>query len=133
MSKQQKCKPYPWKCPECKQKEIHPVTEPYETVYWHYGIEYPIYVKSLEFAKCKNCGIEVLENEAWETITTEFRKVAGLLSPEEIRKGRELLKLTQYEMGSLLGVTEIVVSRWEAGIYIHNLAMDILLRQIFSK
>ena len=51
-----------------------------------------------------------------------------MLTPEEIREGREKLGLTQKQFANLLGVGEATVSRWETGAQIQQRAMDRFLR-----
>jgi putative zinc finger/helix-turn-helix YgiT family protein len=55
-----------------------------------------------------------------------------LLSPEEIRRSREKLGLTQKQFAALLGVGEATVSRWETGAQIQQRAMDRFLRLCFA-
>jgi putative zinc finger/helix-turn-helix YgiT family protein len=59
---------------------------------------------------------------------TRLRREARLLTPEEIREGREKLGLTQKQFANLLGVGEATVSRWETGVQIQQRAMDRFLR-----
>jgi len=59
---------------------------------------------------------------------TRLRREARLLTPEEIREGREKLGLTQRQFANLLGVGEATVSRWETGAQIQQRAMDRFLR-----
>jgi transcriptional regulator with XRE-family HTH domain len=56
------------------------------------------------------------------------RREARLLTPDEIRDGREKLGLTQKQFANLLGVGEATVSRWETGAQIQQRAMDRFLR-----
>jgi len=82
--------------------------------------------------RCANCNAISIDDEADRQISAAFRGEAGLLTPEEIRQGREKLALTQKQFATLLGVGEATVSRWEAGAQIPQRAMDRFLRVCFG-
>ena len=42
--------------------------------------------------------------------------IRPLMSPRQIRKIREVLKLTQQEMADSIGATQVSVARWETGV-----------------
>ena len=60
------------------------------------------------------------------------RREARLLTPDEIRDGREKLGLTQKQFANLLGVGEATVSRWETGAQVQQRAMDRFVRLCFT-
>jgi putative zinc finger/helix-turn-helix YgiT family protein len=67
------------------------------------------------------------------SVSAAFRREARLLTPEEIREGREKLGLTQKQFANLLGVGEATVSRWETGTQIQQRAMDRFLRVCLAR
>jgi DNA-binding transcriptional regulator YiaG len=81
----------------------------------------------------ENPGDSIIHDEAatWR-ITEETYRQLGLLTPAEIRAGRERLKLTQQELQSLLGLGGNSLSRWENGHIYQARSMDTLLRISFG-
>ena len=53
-------RPYPWTCPGCRQRTVHPDVVDYTTTVEHDGRAYTVRVPSLEVPKCRNCGKLVL-------------------------------------------------------------------------
>src|SRR5437588_681527 len=99
-------RPFPWKCGQCRQREVYPVDEEYVTEIAHDGRSYTVTIPSLRLYRCRNCRVAVLDDEADRKITEAFRQAAGLLAPEEIRQQREALGLTQKELAARLCVAE---------------------------
>jgi len=125
-------KPYPWKCRTCREMGVHPARITYTTDVEHDGRVYPVVIDALDVLRCDRCGAIVLDDQANRAVSATFRKVAGLLAPEEIRRRREALGLTQKELAAFLDVAEATVSRWETGGQIQQRAMDRLLRLFFD-
>jgi len=111
---------------------MHLATVPYATTIEHDGRAYQVEIPDLTVPQCPHCQVISLDDEADRQISAAFRRVAHLLTPEEIRQGRETLSLTQKQFASLLGVGEATVSRWETGAQIQQRAMDRFLRVCFS-
>jgi hypothetical protein len=88
-------KPFPWKCGHCRQKAVNPAAVPYTVDVDHDGRSYAITVPDLQTPKCDNCGELVLTAEANGRISSALREEIGLLTPAQIREGRETLGLTQ--------------------------------------
>lgn len=65
-------------------------------------------------------------------VSDALRKAAGLLSPEQIRRGRESLGLTQKQLARNLQVCEAELSRWETGGQIQQRSFDRLMRIYFQ-
>ena len=65
---------------------------------------------------CENCGAiifdEVLDDEKLKLVYRGYRKLKGMLQPEEIRAIRERRNLTQEEASEVLGFN---VARYENG------------------
>ena len=127
-----KTKPYPWKCPECRAKSVHPVHEPYQTDIEHDGRSYRIQVPSLGLHRCSACGFTIMDDVANKAISAASRREAGLLTPEDIRAERDNLELTQKQLAGHLRIAEATLSRWETGVQIQQRAMDVFLRAYFA-
>jgi putative zinc finger/helix-turn-helix YgiT family protein len=123
---------YPWKCGTCGQRAIEPVVVEYSTEMDHDGRSYSLTIPRLELLECKDCHARVLTDTAHERLSEALRAKAGLLTPQEIRKQREMLGLTQKDLAACLKVAEATVARWEAGGQIQQRAMDTLLRLFFD-
>ena len=104
---------YPNRCGKCGQKAMQLATVPYATTIEHDGRSYRVEIPALTVPQCANCHTISIDDEADREISAAFRREARLLSPEEIRQGREKLGLTQKQFANLLGVGEATVSRWE--------------------
>jgi putative zinc finger/helix-turn-helix YgiT family protein len=112
---------------------VHPVTlDSYETEIEHDGRAYPVKVPDLEVLKCEACHAVVLDDTANRKVTEAFRAAVGLLTPEEIREGRQRAGLTQQQLAACLDVSPFTVSRWETGAQVQQKAMDKLLRLFFE-
>jgi putative zinc finger/helix-turn-helix YgiT family protein len=79
------------------------------------GRAYRVEVPALTVPQCGHCQAVSIDDEADQQISAAFRREARLLTPEEIRQGREKLGLTQKQFAHLLGVGEATISRWETG------------------
>lgn len=123
---------YPKRCGKCGQKAMGLATVPYATTIEHDGRSYRVEIPALTVPQCTHCQALSIDDEADRQISEAFRREARLLSPEEIRRGREKLGLTQKQFASLLGVGEATVSRWETGAQIQQRAMDRFLRLCFA-
>jgi putative zinc finger/helix-turn-helix YgiT family protein len=119
---------YPKRCGKCGPKAMQPATVPYATTIEHDGRAYKVEIAALTVPQCGNCQALSIDDEADQQISAAFRREARLLTPEEIRQGREMLALTQKQFANLLGVGEATVSRWETGAQIQQCAMDRFLR-----
>jgi putative zinc finger/helix-turn-helix YgiT family protein len=125
-------KPFPWKCGTCRNRGLQPVVLDYAAEIGHDGRAYQVTVPALSVLRCEQCGAIVLNEEADRRISEALRTAAGLLSPEEIRRGREKLGLTQKQLANHLQVGEATLSRWETGGQIQQRSMDRLLRLYFQ-
>ena len=119
---------YPKRCGKCGQKAMQLATVPYMTTIEHDNRAYRVELPNLSVPQCANCQALSLDEEADRQISAAFRRVARLLTPEEICLGREKLGFTQEQFANLLGVSEATISRLEAGAQIQQRAMDRFLR-----
>jgi HTH-type transcriptional regulator/antitoxin MqsA len=86
------------------------------------------------FSRCRACrGTFYAPGELDATLlqaSEAIRREEGLLFPENIRKIRERLGLTQSAFEKLLGVGPKTVVRWEKGTVFQNRSTDSLLRLV---
>jgi putative zinc finger/helix-turn-helix YgiT family protein len=125
-------RPFPWPCANCLKDEVYPVTMPYTTEVKHDGRTYKLTIPALTIPKCRACGELVFSNSVDDQIVQALRAEARLLTPQQIREGREALGLQSKELAERLGVAKETLSRWETGMMIQSRAMDNLLRAYFA-
>jgi putative zinc finger/helix-turn-helix YgiT family protein len=126
-------KPFPWKCSECREQAVSPVTLPkYSTQLDHDGKTYEVVVKDFEVLRCANCGEIEIQDRSNDRLEEAFRLEVGLLLPKEIRERRTALGLSQKALAAALKVAESTLSRWETGSQIQQRCMDQFLRVVFD-
>ncbi len=126
-------RPFPWRCPYCRQsREVVPQIVQETMDVKHDGVLHTLNLPALEVPKCRSCGRILFNDGADEQISNALRTQLRLLSPEQIRRNRKNLDLTQRELAERLGVAEETISRWETGALIQSRAMDNLLRVYFA-
>ena len=125
-------RPFPWRCFECRAKEVFPKATDYTTTAKHDGRVYTIRIPDLEIPTCRKCGAQTFSVGDDDRIFAALRTQVGLLFPEEIHTRRGQLKMTQQELADQLGVAKETISRWETGGMIQSRAMDNLLRLFFE-
>ena len=125
-------RPFPWLCADCGACEVYPQATDYTTTIKHDGAVYTIHVPDLELPTCRKCGEQLFTADNDDRVHAALREQADLLSPENIRRERERLRVTQQELAEHLGVSPETVARWEAGGVIQSRALDNLLRLFFG-
>ncbi len=125
-------RPFPWRCVECRAKEVFPQATDYTTTVKHDGRTYTVRIPDLEIPTCRKCGDQTFTVGDDERIVAALRAQIGLLTPEEIRRRRSQLEMTQQELAEQLRVAKETISRWETGGLIQSPAMDTLLRLYFE-
>jgi putative zinc finger/helix-turn-helix YgiT family protein len=125
-------RPFPWRCFECRAKEVFPKATDYTTTAKHDGRVYTIRIPDLEIPTCRKCGAQTFSVGDDDRIRAALRAQIGLLTPEEIHKHRGQLEMTQQELADQVGIAKETVSRWETGGMIQSRAMDNLLRLFFE-
>jgi putative zinc finger/helix-turn-helix YgiT family protein len=123
---------FPWRCVECKAKEVFPQITDYTTTVKHDGRAYTIHIPDLAIPTCRKCGDQLFTAGDDDRIIAALRVKAGLLTPQVMQKRRGELQMTQQEMAEQLGVAKESISRWENGALIQSRAMDNLLRLFFE-
>ena len=126
-------RPFPWVCANCLKDEVYPVTMPYTTEVKHDGRMYKLTIPALTIPKCRACGELVFSIRVDDQIVAALRAEARLLTPQQIREGREALGLQSKELAERLGVAKETLSRWETGMMIQSRAMDNLLRVLLRR
>ncbi len=128
------------RCGACRQLSMKRVARPFSYEISHEGRP-PVTVRipDLEVVACTNpdCrpehpGDNVIEDDAalWRIGEETYRQL-GLLTPGEIREGREKLGLSQQEFQELLGLGGNSLSRWENGRVYQSRSIDRFLRVVF--
>jgi DNA-binding transcriptional regulator YiaG len=126
-------KPYPWKCGNCRERAVSPATlAEYTTRLDHDGKSYEVVVPDLDVLLCAHCDAVELTDEAGDRLVEALRRAADLLSPAQIRAGREALGLTQKQLAGHLRISETSLSRWETGAQMQQKCMDLLLKATFG-
>ena len=123
---------HPRRCGKCGQKAMEMATIPYSTTIAHDSRSYAVQLPALMVPRCQRCGEISLDEGADRQISEAFRRQARLLMPEDIRKGREGLGITQKLFAHLLGFGESTVCRWERGGQIQQRSHDLFMRLIFD-
>ena len=125
-------RPFPWRCVECRAKEVFPQPTDYTTVRKHDGREYTVHIPDLVIPTCRKCGEQLFTVGTDDRVVAALRAQVGLLTPEEIQARRGQLGMTQQELADQLGIAKETISRWETGGMIQSRAMDNLLRLFFE-
>lgn len=127
--------PKPVQCANCRQHTLlKSILPTYATEVEHDGRKYPIELTDFSVLRCQNdtCGTIVLDDDASERLDEALRAKAGLLTPAQIRQGREVLGLNQKDAAQYLRISVSTLCRWETGAQIQQRAMDGLLRVFFK-
>lgn len=114
-------------CDDCDQTTVRKSFEQQEFQYGA-GKDAVLLTVSLPVWRCQACDSAYVEEEG-EIIQHEaVCRHLGVLTPAEIRKLRG--SRTRQEFGTLTGIGEASLKRWESGEVIQNEAMDMLLRVV---
>ena len=85
-----KTKPFPWMCPDCRQKTVSPVLSNYQLPAVHDGSSYDVVIRDALVPTCSRCGQAVVTDELSAQITDELRRQAGLLGAKELSRSPQL-------------------------------------------
>lgn len=132
MNQTELTRPFPWKCSRCGKRSVYRSAAPYSLEIEHDGRLHTVEVAELDAPRCRECGEIVMDDHTNHQVSDAFRKQLGLLSPEEIRRNREVLGLTPGELSEALGAAEATLRRWETGGEIPGSRDDRLLRIFFE-
>lgn len=85
-----------------------------------------------EYTRCGHCGNEFISKEQGRSNDVHFkdakRKADGLMSPDEIKRARIKLGLTQADAAKFFGGGDHAFSKYERGEVTQSLAMDKMIR-----
>jgi putative zinc finger/helix-turn-helix YgiT family protein len=104
----------------------------YEVDFKHDGKLHKIVLPEVEIATCQNCGTVQTDIEIGDKVTKALREQIGLLFPEEIKRQRGALHLSQEQLGECIGAAKESICRWETGALIQSVSTDKLLRMFFK-
>jgi putative zinc finger/helix-turn-helix YgiT family protein len=125
-------KPYPWTCGKCREKAVYDGVTDYEGDIEFDNRTYHIHIPNLQTPRCRKCGTVLLDTPANEKITTEFLRVAKLLTPGKIRRYRKRLGISQNDLAKAIGIDEAMVARLEDGLQFPQRTVDNMLRLFFG-
>jgi DNA-binding transcriptional regulator YiaG len=106
-------------------------TIPYKATIHHDGRVYTVEIQSLEVPQCSNCHTVSFDSAANEAVDLAFRRQEKLLTPEEIRQGREQLGLKQQELADQLAISVSTLSRWETGAQVQQRSLNRAMKVFF--
>jgi putative zinc finger/helix-turn-helix YgiT family protein len=79
---------------------------------------------------CPRCGFMTIPweraDEHGRLVDAAYRKLAGILTAEQIRQARLWLKMSQRQFAKYLGVGEASVKRWESGVLLDKSSSDLI-------
>ncbi len=117
-------------CAECGAENMRRTDEAFVE---HYKGE-DIRISGVDHWVCDECGETVFSADDLRSLgkaaNAEYRRVKGLLKPDEIRAVRKECGLSQQQFEQMLGVASPTVSRWETGSVIQSKPIDNLIRGI---
>src|SRR5919201_1868093 len=123
-ARKQRDRPFPWRCGNCLKDEVYPETMSYAIDVKHDGQLYHLDIPELLIPKCRACGELVFSNSVDDQVLQALRAHVRLLTPEQIRGGRKVLRFKSKELAEKLGIAPETMSRWERGRLIQSRAMD---------
>jgi len=112
------------RCPVCSGAELRSETRTETFDYDGDGDKVQVTVDKVPVEVCPACGEVFSGPEAGRIRNEAICKALGYLTPQEIRRVRERLNLTQAGFAQLTGIGEATISRWERGRLIQNRAMN---------
>lgn len=96
----------------------------------------PHQIRGLSFAVedkvnvCDSCGFITIPleraDEHGNLVDQEYRRLAGILTADQIREARHRLRMSQREFADYLGVGEASVKRWETGVLPDKSSSDLI-------
>lgn len=76
-----KGRPFPWFCPNCREREVRPATIAYQTQRLYEGQLIAVDIPALNVPKCGNCGELVFNYAADEQILEAVKARAAASQP----------------------------------------------------
>ncbi|HYV35045.1 MAG TPA: hypothetical protein VE988_05020 [Gemmataceae bacterium] len=78
---QREGRPFPWRCPKCRQNEVRLTHVAYQTERLHDGRLVAVQIPNLEVPQCGNCGELVFNYPADEQVLAAVKAQAAVLQP----------------------------------------------------
>ena len=126
---------FPWRCPNCRQKEVYLSSHPHEAEVRHDGRLYKLSIPALRAPTCRACGEVLFDHNADEQVNEwplKWRLGLPFHLMTFVAKLRRL-GLRQRHLAKELGIAEETLSRWLSGVQIQSKAMNNLMRMYFEK
>ena len=128
------------RCGECGARSLRRARRPFEYDVRYEGRDVRIQIPDLDVIVCTNpeCAPEqpsdtiIHDGVSDAQVTEETYRQLNLLTPNDLRRGRDCLDLTQQQMQTLLGLGGNTLSRWETGFVFQSRALDRFLRLFFA-
>ncbi|HVC98546.1 MAG TPA: hypothetical protein VND64_33070 [Pirellulales bacterium] len=125
-------RPFPWRCPHCRENEVYPAIVAHTAEVLFDGRRCELTVPDLAALRCRSCAELVFDARVDEQLNDVLRRQFRLLTPSQIRDAFAALDMPAGEIAADLGVAEAVLSKWAAGTLIQSRANDQLLRGYFA-
>ena len=125
-------KPFPRRCPQCRERTVYLEKIPYDARVKHDGHLYCFHIPALSVNKCGSCGLVTFDTNTDDEISQGLRNELQLLSPADIRKYLHRFGWKQKDFAEHLGTTQETVSRWLSGGHIQSRVMDKSMRNLFA-
>ena len=113
------------KCHGCDEGRLKNVTRDYKVMLPEGD---SVTVANLSFRECSKCGDAVFPSAAAERIDQAVRDHTEPITPEELRKIRELLQTNKTLLAESLGLGSKTWIRWEAGDQAISRSMGYFIR-----
>lgn len=110
-------------CHMCGSSDVHIRKE--EDRFEYGNAEPGVFLSAIvDVYRCNECSIEYTDSKADDLRHEAVCNYLGRLTPKEILRIREGMKMSQKEFADETGIGEASLSRWERGYLIQNEAMD---------
>ena len=91
-------------------------------------------VENIEHYECSDCGTTGFDlhqaGELSRNLVQKYRKIHGMLGPDEIRALRAERELSVEEFSRILGVSKGTVSKWEDNVIVQRIPENKLMQLI---
>lgn len=110
-------------CHMCGSSDVHIRKE--EDIFEYGNAEPGVFLSAVvDVYSCKECSFEYTDSKADDLRHEAVCNYLRRLTPKEILRIRESMKMSQKEFAHETGIGEASLSRWERGYLIQNEAMD---------
>jgi hypothetical protein len=99
-------RPFPWRCFQCKAKEVFPQATDYTGTRKHAGRVYTIRIPDLAIPTCRICGAQTFSVGDDDRIIAALRDQIGQLTLEQTRKTNGEFEISQHDRAEQIGVAK---------------------------